>query len=491
MLFIFAIRNVLRNLRRLAPMMLILVLVFALLVIGNAVLNTTINALYSVYARNLTGDLTVSARDKTNFTVFGSDQLLVGQYLIPPALVDFSGLQSRVESLPMVRSTAGFISSAARVEIGGMKRNSIVFGVDFEKYLKLVPNLKLEAGRFPEPGEPGIVVQRPGWKGVEKLIGKKVLLAAGLGRSFTLREVPLTGIVSYPVRDKILDTVVLVDAGTARALNGYLDNSQDTITISKKEQNVLESGFDSLFSSNSDSNNEVDASSSTGIDPMALFGSDPGGEISELEPDNSLLFDNNQNSKSDAWNFLLVSLNNRGDIGAVKRSLAIAGFNEESGYLIRDWSASVGGSARLAWFLQLLFNIGLIFVSFGAVIIVTNALLLSVLERTGEIGSLRAMGATRMRVSAMIFIETLLVVFGSTLIGIFLGSLGLEWLNAKGIVIDNPYIKILFGGKPVRGEITVQSITLHLSAAFLLTVVSMLYPLKRALGISPVEAMAE
>ncbi len=489
MLFIFALRNVLRNLRRLAPMMIIIVSVFAVLVIGNAVLNRTINALYSFYAENLTGDLTISSKDKNNFTVFGSDQLLVGQYLIPPTLVDFSGVLSRVESLPSVRSAAGLISSAARVEIGGIKQNSLVFGVDFDAYLQLIPNLKLEAGRLPKTGEPGIVVQLHGWKDAEKLIGENVLLAAGLGRSFTLREVPLRGIISYPVSDKILNTVVLVDAGTARALNGYLDNSGDNSSISKEEQTVFESDFDSLFSFNMDGSKEE--SSSSGIDPMALFGSDTGGTSAKFESDNSIISANNQNTESDAWNFLLVSLNKRGDIDAVNRALTNAGFNEESGYLIRDWSASVGGSARLAWFLQLMFNIGLIFVSFGAVIIVTNALLLSVLERTGEIGSLRAMGATRIRVSVMIFIETLLVVFGSALIGIFLGSFGLEWLNAEGIVIDNPYIKILFGGKAVRGDITVESIILHLTAAFLLTVVSMLYPLKRALGISPVEAMAE
>ncbi len=98
MLFLLAARNVLRNLQRLAPMMLSLVLVFALLVMGNAVLSTTLNALYSVYARNVTGDFTVSPKDKNNFTVFGSDQLLVGQYLVPPILVDLPQLRSTVES---------------------------------------------------------------------------------------------------------------------------------------------------------------------------------------------------------------------------------------------------------------------------------------------------------------------------------------------------------------------------------------------------------
>ena len=497
MLFLLAVRNVLRNMQRLAPMMLSLVLVFALLVIGNAVLSTTINELYSVYALNVTGDLTISPKDKNNFTVFGSDQLLVGKYLVPPVLVDFPQLRSSVESLSGVLSTAGLISSAARVEFGGQSRDSIVFGVDFDTYPQLVPGLKMEAGDFPKPGEPGIVIQTRGWQNAEKLIGEKVLLAAGLGRSFTLREVTLTGVVSYPVKDKMLDTVVLVDAGTARALNGYLYNSTGNIPVSEEDQTVINSDFDSLFALGTDNPEQGEVDEQMDIDPMALF-SDFGSDIDGVIPeetedgvDNSAMDANGIEPGADAWNFLLVSLHDRSDIDKVTSRISGAGYNKKRGYLIRDWSSSVGGSAKLAWFLQFLFNIGLLFVSFGAAIIATNALLLSVLERTGEIGSLRAMGATRVRISVMIFLETLMVVFGSAVLGILIGKLGTEWLNAKGIVIDNPYIKILFGGKALKGEIALQNVISHLIAAFLLTVLSMLYPLKRALGISPVEAMTE
>ncbi|MCD6397962.1 MAG: ABC transporter permease [Spirochaetaceae bacterium] len=495
MLFLLAFRNVLRNKQRLAPMMLSLVLVFALLVIGNAVLSTTINELYSVYALNVTGDLTVSSTNKNNFTVFGSDQLLVGKYLVPPVLADFPKLRSSVESLPGVLSTAGLISSAARVELGGQSRDSIVFGVDFGTYPQLVSGLKMEAGFFPRPGEPGIVIQTRGWQNAEKLIGEKVLLTAGLGRSFTIREVALTGVVSYPVKDEMLDTVVLVDAGTARALNGYLYNFTGDIPISEEDQTVINSDFDSLFAFGADELEKDRVDGQADIDPMALFpdfGSDTGDVIPEetgAGVDNGAMDSNGIESGADAWNFLLVSLNNRSDIDMVTSRISGAGYNKKRGYLIRDWSSSVGGSAKLAWFLQFLFNIGLLFVSFGAAIVATNALLLSVLERTGEIGSLRAMGATRVRISVMIFLETLMVVFGSAVLGIFIGKLGTEWLNAKGIVIDNSYIKILFGGEPVKGEITLQNVIRHLIAAFFLSIISMLYPLKRALGISPVEAM--
>src|SRR6056297_1535695 len=251
MLFSLALRNVRRNLRRLAPMMFSLVLVFALLIMGNAVLNTTLDALYGVYARNVTGDLTVSPQGEDNFTVFGSDQLLVGQYLVPPTLVGFAKLQSTVEAMPQVRASAGLVSSAARVELAGKKQDSTVFGVDFGAYPALVPGLQLEAGTFPAPGQPGIVVQARGWKDAAELIGRKVLLAAGLGRSFTLREVPLTGVFSYPVQDEMLNSVVLVDAGTARALNGYLYGGEE-IKYSEDEQEALESDFDSLFGGEED-----------------------------------------------------------------------------------------------------------------------------------------------------------------------------------------------------------------------------------------------
>src|SRR6056297_3056378 len=285
MLFSLALRNVKRNLRRLAPMMFSLVLVFALLIMGNAVLNTTLDALYGVYARNVTGDLTVSPKGEENFTVFGSDQLLVGQYLVPPALVGFAKLQSSAEAMPQVRSSAGLVSSAARVELAGRKQDSTVFGVNFGAYPAVVPGLQLEAGKFPAPGQPGIVVQARGWKNAAELIGRKVLLAAGLGRSFTLREVPLTGVFSYPVQDEMLGSVVLVNASTARALNGYLYSDAEEIEYSDEERDALESDFDTLFGGEEEgaagSAEEGSAAGAGpaggGIDPQALF-SDSGQE---------------------------------------------------------------------------------------------------------------------------------------------------------------------------------------------------------------------
>jgi len=488
MLFSLAFRNVIRNIRRLGPMIFSLVLIFSLLVIGNAVLNTTVDSLYRVYARNITGDFTVGPVAEDNFTVFGSDQLLVGQYLIPPTLIDFHEMQDLVASWPEVRATAGLITSGARIQFDGSSQDSTVFGVDFTDYPELVPGLRLEEGSFPEAGKPGIVLQKQSSLGeMEEIVGKSVLLASGLGKSFTLREVPVTGLMSYPVRDSMLDSVVLVDSNTARALNGYLYSSVDTEKFTEEDQSALDSDLDSLFGGGGDE--AFFGEDSDAIDPAALLAGDA---AEQAETSAAVEIPDLSEVKDDgAWNFLLVSLHNPGDAKAIMSRLNTEGYNQDRGYLVRDWSKSVGGTALLAQFLQLMLNIGLMFVSLGAVIITTNALLLSVLERTGEIGTLRAMGASRPRISVMIFIETLLVVFGSALVGIALGRTAVELMNALGIVVDNPYIRILFGGDPVRGKVTPGLVGGHLFVALVLTLLSMIYPLKRALGIDPVEAMSK
>jgi putative ABC transport system permease protein len=497
MLFSLALRNVIRNIRRLGPMIFSLVLIFILLVIGNAVLNTTVDSLYRVYARNITGDFTVGPVAEDNFTVFGSDQLLVGQYLIPPTLINFPEMQELAASWPEVRATAGLISSGARIQFDGSSQDSTVFGVDFTDYPDLVPGLRLEEGSFPDAGKPGIVLQKQSrLGGIKDIVGKSVLLASGLGRSFTLREVPVTGLMSYPVRDSMLDSVVLVDSNTARALNGYLYSSVDTGEFTAADQSALDSDLDSLFGGVGD---EAffgeDDSDSDFIDPASLLADDSAARDDQADAQEDFHFveipEVSESKDGGAWNFLLVSLHDPKDAKAVMARLNGEGFNRDRGYLVRDWSKSVGGTALLAQFLQLMLNIGLMFVSLGAVIITTNALLLSVLERTGEIGTLRAMGASRPRISVMIFIETLLVVFGSALVGIALGRLSVELLNALGIVVDNPYIRILFGGDPVRGKVSPGLVGSHLFVALVLTLLSMIYPLKRALGIDPVEAMSK
>ncbi|MFP4153835.1 MAG: ABC transporter permease, partial [Alkalispirochaeta sp.] len=191
-----------------------------------------------------------------------------------------------------------------------------------------------------------------------------------------------------------------------------------------------------------------------------------------------------------AWNFLLVSLRDPADRAGVIGWLERNGYSEDAGYRVRDWYRTVGGNASLVRYLQYLFNAGLVFVALGATIIATNALVLSVLERTKEIGTMRALGGGKGRIGGMIALETLIVVTGAGLLGILAGTVGVHVLNGADVVVENQYIRILFGGESVQGSVSVSLVVNHIVAAVALAAVSVLYPLKRAFAVSPREAMA-
>ena len=131
------------------------------------------------------------------------------------------------------------------------------------------------------------------------------------------------------------------------------------------------------------------------------------------------------------------------------------------------------------------FRIALLFFAgtalFVGAFLVFNALSMTVLERTRELGMLRALGATRAMVSRSVVLEALVLgVFGSVL-GVLFG-----YGMAKGLVY-------LFG-KAYRFEIS----SLYLSpfalasavvVGIVVTVLAALYPAVRAGRVSPVEAM--
>ncbi len=113
-----------------------------------------------------------------------------------------------------------------------------------------------------------------------------------------------------------------------------------------------------------------------------------------------------------------------------------------------------------------------------AIVIVLNTLLTSVVERTGEIGVLRALGWGPGRVLGMIVIEGLALALLGTLLGVALGAGGLRWLSSVPIVRScmTPTLDIR-----TIGEVCV--------AAVAAGVVGGLYPAWRAVRLNPVDAL--
>ena len=331
-----------------------------------------------------------------------------------------------------------------------------------------------------------VIVVQDSWfndsETVDAVLGRPALLASETGRSFTLREVPVTGIFRYPVVDDLLSTVALVDADTARALNGYLYGALEEVTLSAEDQALLGLDVDALFDAADATSGETHREFER-IDVDNLFDIDSvDGDREETE--------RARETVAGAWNFLLIALHDQNEHRAAVRQFSAAGIDGNNGYRIRPWWSTIGGSASLVRYLQVFFNAGLVFVAVGAAIIATNALVLSVLERTSEIGTMPLSGATRSRVALLITFETVLVVASAAIVGIVSGALAVGLLNAAEYTVTNQYIHVLFGGRPIIGIVTVHLVATHVAVALLLSLIVVLYPIRRSMVVSPREAMA-
>ncbi len=105
-------------------------------------------------------------------------------------------------------------------------------------------------------------------------------------------------------------------------------------------------------------------------------------------------------------------------------------------------------------------------------------MLVSVTERTREIGLRKAVGATRRRILADFLVEGILLATASGLVG-FLAAYGLA------MVVNSFPMPEFFAGLPVKGA----TVAWSFSALALVAVLSALWPAWRASNLTPVEAL--
>ncbi len=123
---------------------------------------------------------------------------------------------------------------------------------------------------------------------------------------------------------------------------------------------------------------------------------------------------------------------------------------------------------------------------------VLNTMLMSVLERTAEIGVMRAMGLRRVQVIQLFVFEALGISAVGGVLGAVLGGLGGLWLQVRGVnlgtIVDKlpatvPMNSTVYG--QVTPEILLSAVLLGLTMA----IVGGVVPAFRASRIEPVEAM--
>ncbi len=125
-------------------------------------------------------------------------------------------------------------------------------------------------------------------------------------------------------------------------------------------------------------------------------------------------------------------------------------------------------------------SIALVVASIG----IMNTMLTSVMERTREIGIMKAIGATNTDIMSIFIIEGMLVSSIGGIIGIILGVFGSQGLT----MILNSFMQ-MGGSSNLTPIITVMSVILAVTVSLIVGVFSSLYPAWKAARMSPIEAV--
>lgn len=121
--------------------------------------------------------------------------------------------------------------------------------------------------------------------------------------------------------------------------------------------------------------------------------------------------------------------------------------------------------------------------------VVINTLIMSVYERTREIGILSALGMRSRHIMAMFFAETGLIAVGGILMGLVIGGVMVAYATIEGFYMGNMGVTGMVIGDTIYAHLTVED-TIYLTVmAFIVTLLAGLYPALLAARMEPVEAL--
>ncbi len=121
--------------------------------------------------------------------------------------------------------------------------------------------------------------------------------------------------------------------------------------------------------------------------------------------------------------------------------------------------------------------------------VVINTLIMSVYERTREIGILSAVGMRGGRIMVLFLVESAFLAIGGVIIGALLGWLATVLFNIHGFYIGSMGITGLLVGNSIFARLTLNDVINLSILTFIITVLAGLYPAIMAARLQPVEAL--
>jgi ABC-type lipoprotein release transport system permease subunit len=121
--------------------------------------------------------------------------------------------------------------------------------------------------------------------------------------------------------------------------------------------------------------------------------------------------------------------------------------------------------------------------------VIINTLIMSVYERTREIGILSAIGMRGGRIMGLFLAESSLLAVGGVIMGLVLGLLATTYFNRYGFYIGNMGLTGMLVSDTIYAKLTLNDTISLAITTFVVTLLAGLYPAVMAARMQPVEAL--
>jgi len=156
-----------------------------------------------------------------------------------------------------------------------------------------------------------------------------------------------------------------------------------------------------------------------------------------------------------------------------------------------DWQQAAGLIGQFVNVIRMVLYVAILIIFLIALVIINNALVMATLERVKEIGTLRAIGAQRRFILAMLVIEAIVIgiIFGG--LGAGLGAIAVSIVGKIGIPAKSDVWFFFFSGPRLHPFIGTSNIIAAFLIVLLVSAFSSFYPAWLAMRVTPRQAMAE
>lgn len=462
----------------------------ALLTVTNSIFDSTEQGIAKSFMDSFTGDFIIRPIADVPYSLFGDETPVTGNLTDIERLVPYAKISETIENHKDVVKKIPQLSGYAMMEFNRKRYPMSLFGVNAKDYISAMTAISISSGKCYENEERGVMLSNSVATKIGANVGDMIKFTVSDGVSANIRAIPVFAIYDYTAQNSIFEKFVLVDPNTFRSLFDVAEYDEKEIEIKAEQIDLFTDSFDidSLFSDSEDfseQENSVLDNGDTSIKFSAI-------NATPKHSDN-LLVEERINNEIDGttWNFLICKVRDSDSISVKRTIFELNRKFRENDWPVEavNWRYAAGSTAIYLYWLRVILNIGIIIVLSAGFIVVNNTLVINVLDRTREIGTMRAIGASKNFVSLECMSETLIMSIFAWFVGIILGIAISFFLTSAHITFSNEFLIQLFGGNDFVINVSLKNAIQIFMFMVSLGILGWIYPVSTALKLSPLNAM--